>query len=149
MEQFLEGRAENSREGKFRVALFIAGRVGIDIEVPVVKVLHPGYRVRVPIVEVGGISEGDNYAGQAAAINRVLADNESEIANFGKVYHPVRTRLSDLPDLPKELLEDASQLLSFVALEARNDPTRVGGGYTFAWMTEGVEFRIVTFEPFS
>jgi hypothetical protein len=149
LEQFLKARAENSAEGKYTVGFIVAGSIGGNMEVHVVTVLHSDNNVSVPTVEVEVISEGDYMAGQTAAINKVLADDKSEILRFGMVYHPVRNALAGLPDLPKEFLEDASQLLSYVALEAIADPTRVGGGYTFAWVTEGEGFRIATFEPFS
>lgn len=148
LEQFLKARAENSAEGKYTVGFIVAGCIGGNMEVHVVTVLHSDNNVSGPTVDVELIGEGDYMAGQTAAIKRVLAGDKSEIAKFGTVYHPVRNALAGLPDLPKELLEDASQLLSYVALEALADPTRVGGGYTFAWMTKGEGFRIATFEPF-
>ncbi len=149
LEQFLKARAEDAVEGKHTVGFIVAGRIGDNMEVHVVTVFHSGNNVSVPVVEVEVISEGDYMAGQTAAINKVLADDQSEIARFGTAYGTVRNALAGLPDLPKELLEDASQLLSFVALEALADPTRVGGGYTFAWTTGEEGFRIATFEPLS
>jgi hypothetical protein len=38
-----------------------------------------------------------------AAVNKVLADDKSEIVRFGTAYGPVRTALAGLLDLPKEL----------------------------------------------
>jgi hypothetical protein len=149
LEQFLKARAENSAEGKYTVGFIVAGRIGDNVEVHVVTVFHSGNNTSVPVVEVEVISEGDYMAGQTAAINKVLADDKSEIVRFRTSYGPVRNALAGLPDLPRELLEEASQLLSFVALEALADPTRVGAGYTFAWMTAEEGFRIATFEPFS
>ena len=125
LEQFLKARAENAAEGKYTVGFIVAGRIGDNMEVHVVTVFHSGNNVSVPAVEVEVISEGDYMAGQTAAINKVLADDKSEIARFGTAYGPVRNALAGLPDLPKEMLEDAGVRNCFRLWLWRRSPIRL------------------------
>jgi hypothetical protein len=148
VEQFVAARAKSGSEGKYTVGFIIAGRIAGRTEVYVVTVLHPEDGGSIPAIEVEEISEGDYMAGQTRAINKVLADDQTEKQRFGTVYQPVRNAISRQTNLSGEMLEEACQLVSFIALESAVDPGKVGGGCILAWTTEGEPFRSSTLEPF-
>jgi hypothetical protein len=136
LETFLKAKARSSNDGKNVLGFVVAGVFSEKTVVHVVTV-QPGVDPNNPLIEVSEVCEGEFIAGETAAINKALADDPREMTRYWQIHPSAVKALSSVLELPKVSLELARDLVSYVALEAVAEPSRVGGGYTFAWTSEG------------